>query len=105
MTCALHTKPWIYSSVFHHAEVSELPSVRPCALHRVIFASEQTTLQRSAGKLSMAEQQRCSVWSEARESITLGVNPRSAMYYLYDTGPYTKYVAFCASGWSSVRWR
>lgn len=42
--CALHTKPWIYCSTFHH-DGSKLPSLPPGALFGVMPVSEQITLQ------------------------------------------------------------
>ena len=39
MTWALHVKPWIYSGVFHHSEVSEVSSMLPGALCGAISIS------------------------------------------------------------------
>ena len=63
-------------------------------------------MQWEAGELSMAEQQSDAVCGQRLgDQATLGVNPRSAKCYLCNRGQYTKHVASCVSGWSSVKWR
>lgn len=57
MACAVHTKPWVYSSVHQCGEVSKLSSMPPGALCRAIPISEQITVQQRARKFSLAEQQ------------------------------------------------